>query len=145
MPPPGQLVIDQPPSHSHHHITRQRYVSTPSTLLIRRLEARRINTAPGALFPLLDHAVMADITTTALTPSGLAPTTPSVMTDAELVEHVKKDISNDEARTAAGASDLPTSAPQTGMTLDLSHRNITTLPTEVVLLIKDKVERYANG
>jgi len=31
------------------------------------------------------------------------------------------------------------------MTLDLSHKNINALPVEVIVLIRDKVERYGRG
>lgn len=67
------------------------------------------------------------------------------MTARELVSFVKNELDADEERqakaSAASAGELPRES-QTGSTLDLSHKNINALPTEVVLLIKDRVERY---
>lgn len=66
------------------------------------------------------------------------------MTPAELVAFVTKELEQDDERQAkvqnAAVGDVP-GAPQTGSTLDLSHKNISALPPEVVFLIKDKVER----
>lgn len=63
------------------------------------------------------------------------------MTASELISFVKRELDADEERqakvTTASPGDLPT-----GSTLDLSHKNISALPVEVVILIKDKVERY---
>lgn len=64
------------------------------------------------------------------------------MTAPELIAFVRKELDADDERqakvTPGSTSDLPT-----GSTLDLSHKNISALPVEVVLLIKDKVERWA--
>lgn len=66
------------------------------------------------------------------------------MTSPELVAFVKKELDADEERQAkvasAGAGGVPRES-QTGSTLDLSHKNISSLPVEVIILIKDKVER----
>lgn len=67
------------------------------------------------------------------------------MTAPELIAYVKNELDADEERqakvSAASAGELPRES-QTGSTLDLSHRNLNVLPVEVVILIKDKVERY---
>lgn len=67
------------------------------------------------------------------------------MTAPELIAFVKNELDADDERqakvSAASAGELPRES-QTGSTLDLSHKNINTLPVEVVLLIKDRVERY---
>lgn len=67
------------------------------------------------------------------------------MTAPELIAFVKNELDADEERqaqaSAASAGELPRES-QTGSTLDLSHKNINALPVEVVILIKDKVERY---
>lgn len=64
------------------------------------------------------------------------------MTVGELVAFTKKELDADAERqakvAAAGAGELQS---QTGVTLDLSHKNIHALPVEVIALIKDKVER----
>lgn len=87
------------------------------------------------LAPLIDHVTMADSENSA----ARAP-----MTSAQLVEFVTKELDDEQEReakaAALSASELPTDQ-QTGSTLDLSHRNISVLPAEVVLLIKDRVER----
>ncbi|KXT04192.1 hypothetical protein AC578_105 [Pseudocercospora eumusae] len=67
------------------------------------------------------------------------------MTSAELVAFVTKELEQDDERQAkvqAAAGEIP-NATQTGSTLDLSHKNISVLPADVVLLIKDRVERLA--
>lgn len=86
--------------------------------------------------PRLDHATMASDTSST---SSKPP-----MTSAELVAFVKKELDTDEERqakvVAASAGEVPRES-QTGSTLDLSHKNINALPPEVIVLIKDKVER----
>lgn len=66
------------------------------------------------------------------------------MTVAELVAFTKKELDADAERQAkvsvAGVAGGLES--QTGATLDLSHKNIHALPVEIIVLIKDKVERY---
>lgn len=66
------------------------------------------------------------------------------MTATELVAYTKKELEADAARqaqqSAASGAELPRES-QTGVTLDLSHKNIHALPVEVVGLIKDRVER----
>ncbi|USW58596.1 Putative RAM signaling pathway, SOG2, leucine-rich repeat domain superfamily [Septoria linicola] len=83
---------------------------------------------------------MADSTTN----STLVPRAP--MTSEELVEFVKNELDAEQQRQANAAAltagALPTDQ-QTGSTLDLSHCNISALPAEVILLIKDRVERLA--
>ena len=69
------------------------------------------------------------------------------MTVADLVAYTKQELNADAERqakvTAVGVvGDLQS---QTGATLDLSHKNIHALPVEVIALIKDKVERYAQS
>jgi hypothetical protein len=70
--------------------------------------------------------------------------TKPVMTVADLITFVKNELNADEERqakaSAASAGELPRES-QTGSTLDLSHKNINALPVEVIILIKDKVER----
>lgn len=86
-----------------------------------------------------DHATMADSSTP--TVDHRAP-----MTSEQLVEFVTKELDDEQEReakaAALSASELPKDQ-QTGSTLDLSHKNISALPAEVVLLIKDRVERCA--
>lgn len=69
------------------------------------------------------------------------------MTSEELVEFVKNELDAEQQRqanaAALAAGALPTDQ-QTGSTLDLSHCNISALPAEVILLIKDRVERCVN-
>ena len=66
------------------------------------------------------------------------------MTVAELVAFTKKELNADAERQAqlhaASAGEVPRDS-QTGATLDLSHKNIQALPLDVIILIKDKVER----
>jgi len=61
---------------------------------------------------------------------------------SELVAYTQEELNADAERqakvTAVGVGELQ---GQTGSTLDLSHKNIRALPVEVILLIKDKVER----
>lgn len=66
------------------------------------------------------------------------------MTLSDLVAYTKEELDADAERqakvTAAGiGGELQ---GQTGSTLDLSHKNIHALPVEVIVLIKDKVERW---
>lgn len=67
------------------------------------------------------------------------------MTALELIAFVKNELDADDERqakvSAASAGELLRES-QTGSTLDLSHKNINALPVDVVLLIKDRVERY---
>ncbi|KAK3632373.1 RAM signaling network component [Elasticomyces elasticus] len=78
--------------------------------------------------------------------SDAAPYTDKpAMTVADLVAYTKKELDTDAERqskvSAEGAAgDLQS---QTGATLDLSHKNINALPVEVIVLIRDKVERLA--
>ena len=68
------------------------------------------------------------------------------MTLGELVAYTRKELDADterQAKVAAGeAGELQN---QTGSTLDLSHKNIHALPVEVIALIKDRVERWAQA
>ncbi|SMR60987.1 unnamed protein product [Zymoseptoria tritici ST99CH_1A5] len=77
---------------------------------------------------------------------ALVQSTKPVMSLLDLVTFVKNELDADEDRqakaSAASAGELPRES-QTGSTVDLSHKNINTLPVEVILLIKDKVERLA--
>jgi hypothetical protein len=67
-----------------------------------------------------------------------------MMSVPDLVAYVKNELDADEERqakaSAASAGELPRES-QTGSTLDLSHKNINALPVEIIVLIKDKVER----
>ena len=66
------------------------------------------------------------------------------MTVSELVAFTKKELDADADRQAKLQATSPGEElreSQTGVTLDLSHKNTPTLPLEVVSLIKDKVER----
>ncbi|KAK4549610.1 hypothetical protein LTR36_004911 [Oleoguttula mirabilis] len=72
------------------------------------------------------------------------------MTVAHLVAFTKKELDADAERqskvSATGIDGLDSqsqSQSQTGATLDLSHKNIQALPVEVIVLIKDRVERLA--
>lgn len=64
----------------------------------------------------------------------------------EIVAFVRKELDGDEEHLARVISsnngELPHDA-HSGVTLDLSHKNIHELPVEVVALIKDRVERLA--
>jgi hypothetical protein len=66
------------------------------------------------------------------------------MTSDEVIAYVKQELEADDGYHAqissASASGLPHDS-KTGSTLDLTFKGITTLPVEVVLLIKDRVER----
>ena len=66
----------------------------------------------------------------------------------ELLAFVKKELDADAERQAklqaSGAGELLHES-QTGVTLDLGHKNLRALPLEVIALIKDKVERYGGG
>ena len=67
------------------------------------------------------------------------------MSVAELVAYAKKELDADTAEKqaklqAVSVGELPKES-QTGATLDLSRKNISALPVEVVELIKDRVER----
>jgi Leucine-rich repeat (LRR) protein len=68
------------------------------------------------------------------------------MTSAEVVAYVRKELDIDDEHLSrvitANSGDIPRDA-HSGVTLDLSHKNIRELPVEVVALIKDKVERLA--
>ena len=67
-------------------------------------------------------------------------------TTAEMVAYVRKELDIDQEHLARVISnnngELPHDA-HSGVTLDLSHKNIHELPVEVVALIKDRVERLA--
>ncbi|GAB7365235.1 hypothetical protein MBLNU230_g6320t1 [Neophaeotheca triangularis] len=65
-----------------------------------------------------------------------------LMTDAELIEHTKKQLDEHDQRQAKVAADAG-ELPQDGATLDLSHTGIRALPDEMFALIKDKVARLA--
>nr|POF10125.1 leucine-rich repeat-containing protein sog2 [Quercus suber] len=64
------------------------------------------------------------------------------MSTAELIQFVKQELEQDDERqakvVATGAEMLPRES-QTGATLDLSHKNISALPVEIVAMMKDKV------
>lgn len=65
------------------------------------------------------------------------------MTIAELVSFTKKELDSDAERArlqASSAGVLPAES-QAGTTLDLSSAKIHALPVEVLVLIKDRVER----
>jgi hypothetical protein len=65
------------------------------------------------------------------------------MTIAELVAFTKKELDSDAERArlqASSAGVLPAES-QAGTTLDLSNEKIHALPVEVLVLIKDRVER----
>jgi hypothetical protein len=68
------------------------------------------------------------------------------MLAADVVAYVRKELDIDDEHLArvitASSSDIPRDA-HSGVTLDLSHKNIRELPVEVIALIKDKVERLA--
>ncbi|KAK0256038.1 RAM signaling network component [Friedmanniomyces endolithicus] len=67
------------------------------------------------------------------------------MTVAELVAYTRHELDTDAERQAKVSAEggVGDSQTQTGMTLDLSHKNINALPVEVIVLIRDKVERLA--
>ncbi|KAM0715280.1 hypothetical protein Q7P37_008778 [Cladosporium fusiforme] len=85
---------------------------------------------------------MASDSVSVTTPSETKPP----MSTAEVVAYVRKELDIDDEHLArvitANSADLPRDA-HSGVTLDLSHKNIRELPVEVVALIKDKVERLA--
>ena len=64
---------------------------------------------------------------------------------ADLLTFIKKELDADAERQAklqaSGAGELPHES-ETGVTLDLTHKNLRALPLEVIAVIKDKVERY---
>lgn len=63
------------------------------------------------------------------------------MTPNELITYVKNELDADEERQAPISATAPGEQLPTGSTLDLSHKGISALPVDVILLIKDKVER----
>lgn len=66
---------------------------------------------------------------------------PAPMTASEVIAYVKQELEADEARQAQiSTTELPRES-QTGCTVDLSFKGISTLPVDIVLLIKEKVER----
>ena len=69
------------------------------------------------------------------------------MTIAELVSFTTKELDSDAERArlqASSAGVLPAES-QAGTTLDLSNAKIHALPVEVLVLIKDRVERCVYG
>ena len=66
------------------------------------------------------------------------------MTSDEVIAYVKQELEADDGYQAqissVSASGLPHES-KAGSTLDLTFKGIKTLPVEVVLLIKDRVER----
>ncbi|KAK5127644.1 hypothetical protein LTR85_006985 [Meristemomyces frigidus] len=66
------------------------------------------------------------------------------MTVAHLVAFTKKELDADaERQSKVSTTGIDALESQTGATLDLSHKNIQALPVEVIVLIKDRVERLA--
>lgn len=66
------------------------------------------------------------------------------MTPMDLITFTKKELDTETERQAKVTADSNGEVPresQTGVTLDLSGRNIRELPSELIDLIKDKVER----
>ena len=64
----------------------------------------------------------------------------AAMTVADLVLYTQKELDTD-AEAKVSATGVGVVESQTGETLDLSHKNLHALPVEVIVLIKDKVER----
>ena len=62
------------------------------------------------------------------------------MTVADVVAYTQKELDTD-AEAKVSATGVGVVESQTGATLDLSHKNLHALPVEVIVLIKDKVER----
>lgn len=85
---------------------------------------------------------MASDNASVTTPSETKPP----MLAADVVAYVRKELDIDDEHLArvitANSADLPRDA-HSGVTLDLSHKNIRELPVDVIALIKDKVERLA--
>lgn len=68
------------------------------------------------------------------------------MTAAEVTALVREELDEDDRRSnvqASKAGVVPDESAS-GVTLDLSHKNIPELPVEVIGMIKDKVERYGS-
>jgi hypothetical protein len=66
----------------------------------------------------------------------------------DLVAYTKKELDADTEQQARLQAPNPGELPresQTGVTLDLSRKNIDVLPLEVIDLIKDRVERYGGS
>lgn len=82
-----------------------------------------------------DHALMAS-------PPALA-SEKSMMEVSELVEFTKKELAADGEREAQElvAGNGESLSSQTGVTLDISHKSLRTLPVEVIELIRNRVER----
>lgn len=66
------------------------------------------------------------------------------MTAAEVTALVREELDEDDRRSNVQASQAGVFPDESasGVTLDLSHKNIPELPAEVIGMIKDKVERY---
>lgn len=108
--------------HHHHHPTPSPPLPTTTTPTIPLRDSA----------PPRRHAMASDTSSVASQPP---------MTTTELVSFVKDVLEADEEHQAKVSAASPNDLP-TGSTLDLSHKGISTLPVEVVVLIKDKVERY---
>ncbi len=74
---------------------------------------------------------------------GVVRTDRPPMTIADLVAFTKKELDSDaeRARLQASSADVLPAESQAGTTLDLSNAKIHALPVEVLVLIKDRVER----
>lgn len=86
-----------------------------------------------------DHATMPESHNH---PSSSAVAAPKpAMTHEQLMDYVKGLLDAEQEREATSVGELRMET-QTGSTLDLSHCNISALPVEVALYIKDRVERH---
>lgn len=79
-----------------------------------------------------------------MAPEDIAPPERPVTAITDLVAYTKQQLeehAKDQAKLqAASAGELP-SESQGGATLDFSNRSLKTLPLDVILLIKERVER----
>ncbi|EMC97600.1 hypothetical protein BAUCODRAFT_122033 [Baudoinia panamericana UAMH 10762] len=68
---------------------------------------------------------------------------PFPVTVAELLAYTRKDLNDQAKQQGEVSAEGLEGGVHTGVTVDLSHKNIHALPVEVIDLIKDKVERLA--
>lgn len=68
----------------------------------------------------------------------------SVLPDSEVIALAKEAIaaSREETRRSADDDGVTKELQQPGATIDLGHKTVSSLPEEVIDIIKDDIERY---
>lgn len=67
------------------------------------------------------------------------------MSITELIAFTQQELDTEAERQAQIVAESTGEVLQSGVTLDYSKKDIHELPVEVILLFKDKVERYVEG